>query len=73
MKFSHGVYAQVEFVPETKNYHSTYLAGCSEDLYDYLEYKFGHEVAADASSWAELACVGEEYEHEEFTLTMVEL
>ena len=73
MKFSKGVYARVEFNTSQKGYLRTLLADCSEDLYDKIEYDFGHEVAADASSWAEVASIGEEYEHENFIIEMVEV
>ena len=73
MNFSNGVYARVEFNTESKGYRRTLFSDCSEDLYDALEYDFGHEVAADASSWAEIACIGEKYEHEEFIIEMVEV
>lgn len=73
MKFSNGVYAKVEFKTQSKGYKSTHFSGCSEDLYDEIEYYFGHETAAEASSWAELASTGEKYEHEEFVIEMVEV
>ena len=73
MRFSKGVYAKVEFKTQSKGYKSTHFSGCSEDLYDEIEYHFGHEVAAEVSSWAELASVGEEYEHDEFIVKMVEV
>lgn len=73
MKFSHGVYARVEFNTSQKGYLRTLFADCSEDLYNNLEYDFGHEVAADTSSWAEVACIGEKYEHEKFIIEMVEV
>ena len=73
MRFSHDVYAKVKFNTESQGYISALLIGCSEDLYDELEPIFGHELAADASSWTELACIGEEYEHEEFIIEMVEV
>lgn len=73
MRFSNGVYARVEFNTEAKGYRRTLFTDCSEDLYDNLECDFGHEVAADASSWAEVASIGEKYEHEEFIIEMVEV
>ena len=73
MRFSHGVYARVEFNTEAKGYRRTSFTDCSEELYDILEYDFGHEVAVEASSWAELASIGEKYEHEDFIIEMVEV
>ena len=73
MRFSDGVYARVEFNTESKGYRKTLFTAYSEYLYDDLEYDFDHEVAADASSWAEVACIGEKYEHEEFIIEMVEI
>lgn len=73
MRFSKSVYAKVKFNTEANGYISAHFIGCSEDLYDELEPMFGHELAVDASCWAELACVGEEYEHEEFIIEMVEV
>ena len=73
MKFSKGIYARVEFNVESRGYRKILLADRSEDLYDNLEYEFGHEVAVEASSWAEVASIGEEYEHEEFIVEMVEV
>lgn len=31
-----------------------------------------HEDSEDASSWCELACVGETYEHDKFTIEIIE-
>ena len=73
MRFSKDVYAKVKFNTVPRGYISAHLIGCSEDLYDELEPIFGHELAASASSWAELACIGEEYEHDEFIIEMVEV
>ena len=73
MNFSHGVYAKVEFNTRPNGYKSTYFCDSSEGLYDKIEYKFGHELATDASSWSEVASVGEKYEHENFIIEMVEV
>jgi hypothetical protein len=69
MKFSFGVMARVVF-NDTPNIGSCYKD--SRDVYDAIEYQFGHEVAIGASCWTELACVGEIYEHDEFTIEMIE-
>ena len=73
MRFTYGVYARVAFNTGQNGYLRTSFTDCSEDLYDIIEYNFGHEVAADASSWAEVACIGEKYEHETFIIEMVEV
>lgn len=73
MRFSNGVYAKVELKTQSKRYKSTHFSGCSEDLYDEIEYHFGHETAAEASSWAEVASIGEVHEHDEFIIEMVEV
>ena len=71
MKYSFGVGARVVFV-DTPNIASIYKD--SRDVYDILESDFDHNVAEDASCWTELACVGEApYEHEKFTIEMVEV
>ena len=69
MKFSFGVMARVVYY-DTPNVASCYKD--SQDVYDMIEYQFGHDVAASVSSWTELACVGEIYEHDEFTIEIVE-
>lgn len=68
MRFSFGVMARVVYndTPNIRNFFKD-----SRDVYDIIEYQFGHDVAASASSWTELACVGEIYEHDEFTMKMV--
>lgn len=68
MKFSFGVMARI-VCNDVPNIGSCYKD--SQDVYDMIEYQFGHNVAASASSWTELACVGEVYEHDEFTIEMV--
>ena len=71
MRYSFGVGAKVVFV-DTPNVASIYKD--SNDVYDAIEYAMGHEVAVGASCWTELACVGEApYEHEKFTIEMVEV
>lgn len=70
MKYSFGVGARVVYI-DTQNIGSIYKD--SRDVYDIIEYQFGHDVAASASSWTELACVGEIYEHKDFTIKMVEV
>ena len=71
MKYSFGVGARVVFI-DTPNVASIYKD--SSDVYDAIEYTMGHEVAVGASCWTELACVGEAlYEHDKFTIEMVEV
>lgn len=41
-------------------------------LFDLIERKAGIEEAIEATSWAELASIGETYEHELFTITIIE-
>ena len=70
MKFSYGVEARLVF---TKHPEYAYYYNEEYDLYEKLEPVVGHEDAEDASSWAEMACVGMDYEHEEFTIEMMEV
>lgn len=69
MRFSFGVMARVVY-NGSPNIGSCYKD--SRDVYDAIEYQFGHEVAIGASCWTELACVGEIYEHDEFIIKMIE-
>lgn len=69
MRFSFGVIARV-VCSDSPNVGSCYKD--SRDVYDAIEYQFGHEVAESASCWTEIACVGEIYEHDKFTVEMVE-
>jgi hypothetical protein len=69
MKFSYGVMAKLKY-SNTPNV-ASYLKN-TEDMYDIIEDEFGPAVAISVSSWAELACVGEVYEHERFTIEMIE-
>lgn len=69
MKFSFGVGAKLKY-SDTPNV-ASYLKD-TEDVYEIIEYEFGPEVAISASSWTELACVGEVYEHNQFTIEMVD-
>ena len=47
--------------------------GDSKKVYDLvMELTNNHEIAADASSWCELASVGEIYESELFNIEIVE-
>ena len=69
MRFSFGVMARVVYNDSPK------IGNCykdSRDVYDAIEYQFGHKIAVGASCWTELACVGEIYEYDEFTIEMVE-
>lgn len=69
MKFSNGVYAQVTFKKEPN--HSYYYED-SQAVYYKLEPHFGHENAADAQGWTEVACVGDWYETDGFEIEMME-
>jgi hypothetical protein len=69
MRFSFCVMARVVF-NDSPNIRNCYKD--SRDVYDAIEYQFGHEVAVGASCWTELACVGEIYEHDEFTIEMID-
>lgn len=70
MKFSYGVEARLVF---TKDLKCAYYYKESYDLYERLEPVVGHDDAEDAMCWAEMAYVGSDYEHEEFTIEMVEV
>ena len=70
MKFSYGVEAKLVF---TKYPEYTYYYKESYDLYEKLEPIVGHDDAEDAMCWAEMAYVGLDYEHEEFTIEIVEV
>lgn len=68
MRFDRGVYAQIVFKDGSKN---GYFAD-SQSVYDRLIDNFSHDVAVEAESWTEMACVGEVYEHDDFIIEMVE-
>lgn len=68
MEFSRGVYAYLTFNGEAVHY----WLDSGESVYDYLEPVVGHDEAEEAACWCELHCVGDEYEHELFTIEMVE-
>ena len=70
MKFSFGVGAKLKYndAPNVASYLKD-----TDDVYDIIEDEFGPCVAISASSWTELACIGEVYEHEQFTIEMVEV
>ena len=69
MRFSHGVYAQVTF---KDNVSVSYYCTDSRSVYEHLVERCGHDMAAEAESWTELACVGEWYEEDEFEIEMME-
>ena len=68
MRFSRGVYALVLFKDGRQ---SGYFAD-SRSIYDRLIDDFAHDIAAEAEGWAEMACVGDVYEEDEFIIEMVE-
>ena len=69
MKFSSGVYAQVTF---KDNLSVSYHLLKSRDVYDVLVDRVGHNAAAEAEGWTEMACVGEWYEEDGFEIEMME-
>lgn len=72
MKFSNGVVAAITF-KETL-VHRGYIIVCtdSKEVYESLVKRFGHDVAASAEGWTELASIGEWYEEDEFEIEMME-
>jgi hypothetical protein len=70
MKFNYGVEAKLVFTKDTKY---AYYYNENYDLYEKLEPIVGHDAAEDAMCWAEMACIGMDYEHEKFTIEMVEV
>lgn len=70
MRFSSGVYAQVTLKECVGRSHCFYD---SRSVYDFLIDYFDHNTAMEAESWSEVASIGEEYEHEEFIIEMVEV
>lgn len=70
MKFSYGIGAKLKY-SDSLNVASYYKD--TDDIYEVIEDNFGPETAISVSSWTELACVGEIYEHDGFTIEMVEV
>ena len=73
MKFSSRVVAKIIF-QETLS-HRGYEMFCSDsrEVYDCLIERFGHDIAADAEGWTEVACIGEWYEENGFEIEMIEV
>lgn len=69
MNFSKGVYAQVTLKEDINEIYYFYNCG---SVYDFLNERFGHNLAENASSWVELACVGEVYENDDFEIEIME-
>ena len=69
MKVSKGVYAQVTLKQDISE--SCYFYNCGS-VYDFLEERFGHYLAENASSWVELACVGDIYEDDDIEIEIME-
>ena len=69
MKFSNGICARLTFKDEDG---LTFRQYSSELVYIGLESRYGHEVAADAQGWTEVASIGELYEHDKFEIEMME-
>lgn len=69
MEFSYGVYAQLTFKNDISvSWHLT----DSRSVYDHLVGRCGHDRAAEAEGWTELACVGDWYEEDGFEIEMME-
>ena len=69
MRFSSGVCAKVTMKQRVGG--SSYFYD-SRSVYDLLIDYFDHQTAANAEGWTELACVGDMYEADEFTIEMME-
>lgn len=69
MVFSKGVYAQVTF---KKDISVSYYLYDSKSVYEHLVEHVGHDRAANAEGWTELASVGEWYEEDDFEIEMME-
>lgn len=69
MRYDYGVRARLVFTnkPNVAVYYNN-----SEEIYNILEPCVGHYDAEDAACWSEMAPVGEDYEHDDFTIEMVE-
>ena len=70
MEFSHGVNAKVTFMNEPN---FSYYYEDSMSVYCKLKPYLGHEWAAEAEGWTEMACVGEEFEVGGILIEMVEV
>ena len=70
MRFSNGVKAKVTFLREPN---CSYYYEDSKVVYFKLEPHLGHELAAEAEGWTEMACIGEEFEIGGILIEMVEV
>ena len=70
MEFSYGVKAKVTFLKEPNN---SYYYEDGKAVYFKLEPHLGHESAAEAEGWTEVAYIGEEYEIGGILIEMVEV
>lgn len=70
MEFTYGVKAKVTFLREPND---SYYYEDSKVVYFKLEPHLGHEWAAEAEGWTEIACVGEEFEIGGILIEMVEI
>ena len=63
----------IKFKLETKTA-IHYFTSCDNRsaLFDLIERIAGIEEAIEATSWAEVASIDETYEHDKFTLTVIE-
>lgn len=70
MEFSNGVKAKVTFLREPN---CSYYYEDSKAVYFKLEPHLGHEWAAEAEGWTEMAYIGEEFEIGGILIEMVEV
>lgn len=69
MNISKGVYVQVTLKEDIST--SYHFYNCRR-VYDFLNKRFGHNLAGKASSWVELACVGDIYEDDDIEIEIME-
>lgn len=74
MKFDWTNFTENDFTDYCTLVHRGYIIVCtdSKEVYESLVKRFGHDVAASAESWTELASVGEWYEEYEFEIEIME-
>ena len=59
---------------EIKSGNFRYTCRKPYDVYDLIDCMSAHDslIAIEASLWCEFACIGEVYEHDNFTIEVVE-
>lgn len=63
----------IGFRIKAANSTTMYTVYTEDRVYDYiLSIAKSEELAIEASSWAELAYIGEVYEHDQFTVEVIE-